>query len=148
MKEIQNEKEFLALLPQVAQSNFELGELTKSVKSGKELLKSYMLLEDIESVEVGDWGVTCSSSTKSSMDEDMLVKIVQDLIEQSDGLDKEIYQNLIVMKPSINADLLEDLIYNEQLDQEVIKPAITETVSYTLRFKKIKKKSAKSRKNS
>ena len=52
------------------------------------------------------------------------------------------------MKPTINEDLLEDLIYNKQLDAEVVKPAIVESVSYTLRFKKSKKKTSKSRKNS
>ena len=76
------------------------------------------------------------------------VSIIQDLIKDAKGKDKEAFQNLIVMKPTINEDLLEDLIYNKQLDPEVVKPAIVESVSYMLRFKKSKKKTSKSRKNS
>lgn len=148
MTEIKTEKEFLELLPELAQNNYELGILNKAVKTDKELLKEYMLAEDIESAEADGWQVTCSSTTKSSMDETMLVGIIQELIENAEGKDKETLQNLIVMKPTINEDLLEDLIYEKQLDAEVIKPAIVESVSYTLRFKKSKKKASKSRKNS
>lgn len=148
MSEIKNEKEFLELLPELAQNNYELGILNKAVKNDKELIKQYMLTEDIESAEADGWQVTCSSTTKSSMDETMLISIIQDLIKDAKGKDKEALQNLIVMKPTINEDLLEDLIYNKQLDPEVVKPAIVESVSYTLRFKKSKKKTSKSRKNS
>jgi hypothetical protein len=148
MSEIKSEKEFLELLPELAQNNYELGILNKAVKTDKELIKQYMLTEDIESAEAHGWQVTCSPTTKSSMDETMLISIIQDLIKDAKGKDKEALQNLIVMKPTINEDLLEDLIYNKQLDPEVVKPAIVESVSYTLRFKKSKKKTSKSRKNS
>ena len=148
MSEIKSEKQFLELLPQLAQNNYELGVLTKAVKSDKDLLKKYMLAEDIESAEADGWRVTCSQSVKSSMDETMLLSIIESLIEDSEGTEKEALQNLIVMKPTINEELLEDLIYNKQLDAEVIKPAVVESVSYTLRFKKAKKQSTKSRKNS
>jgi len=126
MSEIKTEKEFLELLPELA-------------KNDKELIKQYMLTEDIESAEADGWQVTCSSTTKSSMDETMLISIIQDLIKDAKGKDKEALQNLIVMKPTINEDLLEDLIYNKQLDADVVKPAIVESVSYTLRFKKSKR---------
>lgn len=148
MSEITSEKQFLELLPQLAQNNYELGVLTKAVKADKDLLKSYMLAEDIESAEADGWQVTCSPSTKSSMDEPMLLEIIEKLINDAEGTEKEALQNLIVMKPTINEELLEDLIYNKQLDAEVIKPAIVESVSYILRFKKSKKKATKSRKNS
>lgn len=148
MTEIKTEKEFLELLPELAQNNYELGILNKAVKTDKELLKEYMLAENIESAEADGWQVTCSSTTKSSMDETMLVNIIQDLIKDAKGKDKEVLSNLIVMKPTINEDLLEDLIYDKQLDPEVVKPAIVESVSYTLRFKKSKKKTSKSCKNS
>lgn len=148
MSEIKNEKEFLELLPELAQNNYELGILNKAVKNDKELIKAYMLTEDIESAEADGWQVTCSATTKSSMDETLLISIIQDLIKDAKGKDKEALQNLIVMKPTINEDLLEDLIYNKQLDADVVKPAIVKSVSYTLRFKKSKKKTSKSRKNS
>lgn len=148
MSEITSEKQFLELLPQLAQNNYELGVLNKAVKADKDLLKEYMLAEDIESAEADGWQVTCSQSKKSSMDETMLLSIIESLIEDAKGTEKEALQNLIVMKPTINEELLEDLIYNKQLDAEIIKPAVVESVSYTLRFKKAKKKSSKSRKNS
>ena len=47
------------------------------------------------------------------------------------------------MKPSINEQLLEDLIYDERIKKEVIEPAVIETMNYTLRFKKSKRKKAK-----
>ena len=148
MSEITSEKQFLELLPQLAQNNYELGVLNKAVKADKDLLKEYMLAEDIESAEADGWQVTCSQSVKSTMDETMLLSIIESLIEDAKGTEKEALQNLIVMKPTINDELLEDLIYNKQLDAEIIKPAVVESVSYTLRFKKAKKKSSKSRKNS
>lgn len=148
MSEITSEKQFLELLPQLAQNNYELGVLNKAVKADKDLLKEYMLAEDIESAEADGWQVTCSQSKKSSMDEPMLLNIIESLIQDAKGTKKEVLQNLIVMKPTINEELLEDLIYNKQLDAEIIKPAVVESVSYTLRFKKAKKKSSKSRKNS
>ena len=136
MSEITSEKQFLELLPQLAQNNYELGVLNKAVKADKDLLKEYMLAEDIESAEADGWQVTCSQSKKSSMDETMLLSIIESLIEDAKGTEKEALQNLIVMKPTINEELLEDLIYNKQLDAEIIKPAVVESVSYTLRFKK------------
>jgi hypothetical protein len=148
MSEITSEKQFLELLPQLAQNNYELGVLNKAVKADKDLLKEYMLAEDIESAEADGWQVTCSQSVKSTMDEPMLLSIIESLIQDVEGTEKEALQNLIVMKPTINEELLEDLIYNKQLDAEIIKPAVVESVSYTLRFKKAKKKSSKSRKNS
>lgn len=143
MESLQNEKEFLTLLPQLAESNYELGQLTKQVKEDKNLLKEYMLAEDIESAEAGGWAATCSESIKTSMDEPKLLEIIQELINDADGADKEAFQNLIVMKPSINEQLLEDLIYDERISKETIQPAVIETSSYTLRFKKAKKAKGK-----
>ena len=143
MATIETEKEFLELLLILAQNNAELGELNKIVKEDKNTLKEYMLAQDIESADAGGWTVTCSESKKTSMDEPKLLEIIQELIKNAKGLDKEIFQNLIVMKPSINEQLLEDLIYEERIKKEVIEPAVIESVSYTLRFKKAKKKKAK-----
>ena len=143
MATIETEKEFLELLPILAQNNADLGELNKQVKEDKNDLKEYMLAQDIESAEAGGWTVTCSESKKTSMDEPKLLEIIQKLIKEAKGVEKETLQNLIIMKPSINEQLLEDLIYDERIKKEVIEPAVIESVSYTLRFKKAKKKKAK-----
>lgn len=143
MATIETEKEFLELLPSLAQNNADLGELNKQVKEDKNDLKEYMLAQDIESAESGGWAVTCSESKKTSMDEPKLLEIIQELIKNAKGADKEAFQNLIVMKPSINEQLLEDLIYEERIKKEMIEPALIESVSYTLRFKTAKKKKAK-----
>lgn len=143
MATIETEKDFLELLPILAQHNADLGELNKSVKEDKNTLKEYMLAQDIESADAGGWTVTCSESKKTSMDEPKLLEIIQELIKNAKGVDKEAFQNLIVMKPSINEQLLEDLIYEERIKKEVIEPAVIETVNYTLRFKKSKRKKAK-----
>lgn len=143
MATIETEKDFLELLPILAQHNADLGELNKSVKEDKNDLKEYMLAQDIESADAGGWTVTCSESKKTSMDEPKLLEIIQELIKEAKGVEKETLQNLIIMKPSINEQLLEDLIYDERIKKEVIEPAVIETVNYTLRFKKSKRKKAK-----
>ena len=143
MATIETEKEFLELLPILAQNNADLGEMNKQVKEDKNDLKEYMLAQDIESAESGGWAVTCSESKKTSMDEPKLLEIIQELIKEAKGVEKETLQNLIIMKPSINEQLLEDLIYDERIKKEVIEPAVIETVNYTLRFKKSKRKKAK-----
>ena len=143
MATIETEKDFLELLPILAQHNADLGELNKSVKEDKNDLKEYMLAQDIESADAGGWTVTCSESKKTSMDEPKLLEIIQKLIKEAKGVEKETLQNLIVIKPSINEQLLEDLIYDERIKKEVIEPAVIETVNYTLRFKKSKRKKAK-----
>ena len=143
MTAIETEKDFLELLPILAQHNADLGELNKSVKEDKNTLKEYMLAQDIESADAGGWTVTCSESKKTSMDEPKLLEIIQELIKEAKGVEKETLQNLIIMKPSINEQLLEDLIYDERIKKEVIEPAVIESVNYTLRFKKAKKKKAK-----
>ena len=143
MATIETEKDFLELLPILAQQNADLGELNKLVKEDKNTLKEYMLAQDSESADAGGWTVTCSESKKTSMDEPKLLEIIQKLIKEAEGVDKETLQNLIIMKPSINDQLLEDLIYDERIKKEVIEPAVIETVNYTLRFKKSKRKKAK-----
>ena len=98
MSEITSEKQFLELLPQLAQNNYELGVLNKAVKADKDLLKEYMLAEDIESAEADGWQVTCSQSVKSTMDETMLLSIIESLIKDAKGTEKEALQNLILMR--------------------------------------------------
>ena len=51
MATIETEKDFLELLPILAQNNADLGELNKSVKEDKNDLKEYMLAQDIESAD-------------------------------------------------------------------------------------------------
>lgn len=143
MTAIETEKEFLELLPILAQNNAELGELNKIVKEDKNTLKEYMLSQDIESADAGGWTVTLSESKKTSMDEPKLLEIIQELIKDAKEDDKEAFSNLIIMKPTINEQLLEDLIYDERIKKELIEPAVIESVNYTLRFKKAKKNKAK-----
>lgn len=143
MATIETEKDFLELLPILAQNNADLGELNKSVKEDKNDIKEYMLAQDIESADAGGWTVTLSESKKTSMDEPKLLEIIQEFIKDAKGADKEAFSNLIIMKPTINEQLLEDLIYDERIKKELIEPAVIESVNYTLRFKKAKKKKAK-----
>ena len=143
MTAIETEKEFLELLPILAQNNAELGELNKIVKEDKNTLKEYMLAQDIESADAGGWTVTLSESKKTSMDEPKLLEIIQELIKDAKEADKEAFSNLIIMKPTINEQLLEDFIYDERIKKELIELAVIESVNYTLRFKKAKKKKAK-----
>lgn len=136
MTVIKTEEQFLELVEVAAEHNLEANTLSKTVKEEKNDLKEYMLAEDIESTEVGGWSISCSPSVKTSMDESKTIPIVQSLIDNAKGSEKEAFQNLIVMKPTINEDLLEDLIYEGKIDKDLFKEAVIETTSYTLRFKK------------
>lgn len=140
MTVIKTEEQFLELVEVAAEHNLEANTLSKTVKEEKNDLKEYMLAEDIESAEVGGWSISCSPSVKTSMDESKTIPIVQSLIDTAKGSEKEAFQNLIVMKPTINEDLLEDLIYEGKIDKDLFKEAVIETTSYTLRFKKAKKR--------
>lgn len=139
MTVIKTEEQFLELVEVAAEHNLEANTLSKTVKEEKNNLKEYMLAEDIESAEVGGWSISCSPSVKTSMDEAKTIPIVQSLIDNAKGGEKEAFQNLLVMKPTINEDLLEDLIYEGKIDKDLFKEAVIETTSYTLRFKKAKK---------
>lgn len=138
MTVIKTEEQFLELVEVAAEHNLEANTLSKTVKEEKNDLKEYMLAEDIESAEVGGWSISCSPSVKTSMDESKTIPIVQSLIDNAKGSEKEAFQNLLVMKPTINEDLLEDLIYEGKIDKDLFKEAVIETTSYTLRFKKAK----------
>lgn len=140
MTVIKTEEQFLELVEVAAEHNLEANTLSKTVKEEKNNLKEYMLAEDIESAEVGGWSISCSPSVKTSMDEAKTIPIVQSLIDNAKGSEKEAFQNLLVMKPTINEDLLEDLIYEGRIDKDLFKEAVIETTSYTLRFKKAKKR--------
>lgn len=140
MTVIKTEEQFLELVEVAAEHNLEANTLSKTVKEEKNDLKEYMLAEDIESAEVGGWSISCSPSVKTSMDETKTIPIVQSLIDNAKGSEKEAFQNLLVMKPTINEDLLEDLIYKGKIDKDLFKEAVIETTSYTLRFKKAKKR--------
>lgn len=140
MTVIKTEEQFLELVEVAAEHNLEANTLSKTVKEEKNDLKEYMLAEDIESAEVGGWSISCSPSVKTSMDEAKTIPIVQSLIDNAKGSEKEAFQNLLVMKPTINEDLLEDLIYEGRIDKDLFKEAVIETTSYTLRFKKAKKR--------
>lgn len=140
MTVIKTEEQFLELVEVAAEHNLEANTLSKTVNEEKNDLKEYMLAEDIESAEVGGWSISCSPSVKTSMDESKTIPIVQSLIDNAKGSEKEAFQNLLVMKPTINEDLLEDLIYEGKIDKDLFKEAVIETTSYTLRFKKAKKR--------
>ena len=140
MTVIKTEEQFLELVEVAAEHNLEANTLSKTVKEEKNDLKEYMLAEDIESAEVGGWSISCSPTIKRSRDETKTIPIVQSLIDNAKASEKEAFQNLLVMKPTINEDLLEDLIYEGKIDKDLFKEAVIETTSYTRRFKKAKKR--------
>lgn len=140
MMKIKTDKEFLDLLPKLAQANADLNELKKEVDSDKKTIKEYMLDTDIDQADNNGWTVTLSPTVKSTMNEVKLMEIIQDLIKNAKGSQKEVFENLIVMKPTINEQLLEDLLYEGKISDKQIAPAVVTTTTHTLRFKKSKKK--------
>ena len=71
--------------------------------------------------------------------EEKLQEIIKDLIENAETEDEcERLSQLIEYKPTINTNLLEDMIYHGEIDQESILPAVVVTTTEGIRFGKAK----------
>ncbi len=133
------ETEFIQAIEEAGQINAEKGQLEKSVKTLKDALKSYMKENDIEAAQGKNFSATFYTTEKSTMNEEKLQEIIKDLIENAETEDEcERLSQLIEYKPTINTNLLEDMIYHGEIDQESILPAVVVTTTEGIRFGKAK----------
>ena len=136
----ENEKDFIDAIENAASMNADKGAIEKQVKILKDALKEYMKENDIESAQGKNFSATFYVTEKSTMNEDKLKEIIEQLIEDAESEeDCERLSNLIEYKPTINTSLLEDMIYHGEIDQEVVLPAVVVTTSEGIRFGKAKK---------
>lgn len=76
-------------------------------------------------------------STRSTLNEEVLLEILNKLIEDcSDTYVKEMLQGTIYMKPTVNDDVVEDLIRQGYIDINDISPAYEEKTVKTLKLNK------------
>ena len=76
-------------------------------------------------------------STRSTLNEEVLLEILNKLIEDcSDTYVKQLLEETIYMKPTVNADVVEDLIRQGYIDINDISPAYEEKTVKTLKLNK------------
>ena len=103
-------------------------------------LKKYMDENDIEQAQAGNYTATFYTSERTSMNEDKLVEIVQKMIDNAATEEEtERLSKLIEYKPQVNSTLLEDMIYNGEIDKDLIQDAVVVSTSAGIRFAVAKK---------
>ena len=137
---IKTEAEFFETVEQAGELNADVNQKSKQVNSMKADLKKYMDENDIEQAQAGNYTATFYTSERTSMNEDKLVEIVQELIDNAATEEEtERLSKLIEYKPQVNSTLLEDMIYNGELDKDLIQDAVVVSTSVGIRFAVAKK---------
>lgn len=136
------DREFLVLLENTKRAKEELKELEKREKELSNSLKQELEARGIEKKDYKEIGVKVNyrTVTKYSIDEVHLVNIITELIEQA--VDEEVYSQLcdcLEEKLVVVEDKLEELIYKNIIDAEVIAPAQRSKSYKTLSVSNIKK---------
>lgn len=137
---IKTETEFFETVEQAGELNADVNQKSKQVSAMKNDLKKYMDENDIEQAESGNYTATFYTSERTSMNEEKLIQIVQELIDNAATEEEtEKLSKLIEYKPQVNSTLLEDMIYNGELDKELIQDAVVVSTSSGIRFAVAKK---------
>lgn len=137
---IKTETEFFETVEQAGELNADVNQKSKQVNAMKTDLKKYMDENDIEQAQAGNYTATFYTSERTSMNEDKLVEIVQELIDNAATEEEtERLSKLIEYKPQVNPSLLEDMIYNGELDKDLIQDAVVVSTSAGIRFAVSKK---------
>lgn len=137
---IKTEAEFFETVAQAGELNADVNQKSKQVNSMKTDLKKYMDENDIEQAQSGNYTATFYTSERTSMNEEKLVEIVKELIDNAATEEEtEKLSKLIEYKPQVNSTLLEDMIYNGEIDKDLIKDAVVVSTSSGIRFAVSKK---------
>lgn len=137
---IKTEAEFFETVEQAGELNADVNQKSKQVNSMKADLKKYMDENDIEQAQARNYTATFYTSERTSMNEDKLVEIVQELIDNAATEEEtERLSKLIEYKPQVNSMLLEDMIYNGEIDKDLIQDAVVVSTSAGIRFAVAKK---------
>lgn len=128
------------LIPQYALNKTELDSYKKICDKENGKIKSIMQDFHMSKYETGGWKATCYTTTKETIDEEILISLFTSIPAFSEINDKF---NIIKTKSYIDFDALENAIYNNALtnDQllELDKAKESKEVT-TLRVTKIRKK--------
>ena len=116
-----------------------LNEYKKLEKQFNDEVKLLLDEEGITKQSFDEIGIKVNyyESTRSTLNEEVLLEILNKLIEDcSDTYVKELLEETIYMKPTVNADVVEDLIRQGYIDINDISPAYEEKTVKTLKLNK------------
>lgn len=123
------------LIPIYAQEKEASDSLKKSVESKNADIKKLMQSQNITELEAGGYKAVCSVQQRETLNEAKLLELIK-----ANGIAIE---GLVKTKEYVDMDVLEDLIYKEQIPEDVLvqmDPCIEVKEVVTLRVTKIKKK--------
>ena len=100
-------------------------------KENKEI-KAIMKENDLTSFDTDNYTAKVSTQERTKFDEDKAIMLIQNLYLNKQ-LSKEALDRIIVQKPCINMDALENAIYHGDIDASTLSPANTVTQVSTLK---------------
>jgi hypothetical protein len=100
------------LIPKYGEDKANMDSLKKEVDAENTLIKKLMKDSDSGEYEAGGWVAKYSVSERVSLDEKKLLQIIKE-----HGVEKE---GLIDTVEVLNMDVLEDLLYKNEIPQEVV----------------------------
>lgn len=129
------------LITSYGNHNAEYGSLKKVCDSEKEQIKKSMLVQGLPEKTAGGWKVTCTTTTRESMNEEQLLQVLKKDWEAQYGT--EIPCPYIKTREYVDMDVLESVLYAGEISQATLLEmdacrSVTEVV--TLRCSKAKPK--------
>ena len=101
-------------------------------------LKDYMESWDLETMETDKYKVTNKEVVSTSINEEVLVDVIINLIANAEGDLKDLLRECLVVKTVVDEDKVQELIYKGFLDVEAISPAVVEKKHTRLTIKEVK----------
>lgn len=117
-------------------------ELDESISNDTKELKKWMSDKKANVMDVDNIHVTYSPQVRSSMNEDKTIEILkqraEELINGGDISTAAQITNCIKTKQVVDELALEDLIYNDVIQKELLEPAMNTKIIYVLKMHEIK----------
>lgn len=119
----------------------DLKALKTSEKTLTEEIKQELVGQGLEAKILSDINmkVTCKEVTKTEINEDALIKIIDDLIDSTNNDDlKDALKSCLLIKTAVDEDKVQELIYKGFISIETIQPAVIEKSYTRLTIKEVK----------
>lgn len=132
---IANNEQFKAAIKEAAKINNSIKQSTKELSKYKPNIIDYMKTNNITSEEIDGFKATYSVATSRSMDQDKVIEILEKRAKRYRKQEtKELILSAIEYKPTINSEVIEDLLFKGFLTAEDLAEALTETTSDRIRL--------------
>lgn len=116
------------LIIEFYEKNEEVKKLTKEADKLKAKIKEYLREHSITNYEVGNLVLTLSEQDRGKMDEDRLVRVLEEM-----G-----FGDAIELKPVPIESEVENLVYNQKLDAGMVQDCYVPNIIQVLSVKKVK----------